>query len=76
MDYSKLDEGFYNKNPLNSEKILYLFVNIFGSSKSVKVASYKYGLIFSILKCIEHNINKNRFSFEKIFTYFTSPAKK
>jgi hypothetical protein len=70
MEYSKLDEGFYNRNPLNEEKIWQIFIKIFNKKQTVKVASYKYGLIHSILTCLRSNKDELRFNFLDIFNPF------
>lgn len=69
--YSTLNEGYYKKDLLNDKQIWHIFNDIFDIATSIKVASYKYGLIYSIIKSVQDNIDKNKYTFEKIFTPFT-----
>ena len=50
VEYSILNEGFYKKDHLNEEQIWEIFIKIFNFAESIKVASYKFGLISSIFK--------------------------
>ncbi|KKN57211.1 hypothetical protein LCGC14_0564570 [marine sediment metagenome] len=70
-EYSKLNEGVYKKDFLREEQIWKIFIKIFNVAESVKVASYKFGLIYSILKCLQVNENHLKFAFRDIFTHFT-----
>jgi len=69
--YSELNEGTNKKDNLAEEQIWQIFMKIFNVSESVKVASYKFGLIFSILKCLKANRNQVKFTFKEIFKPFT-----
>ena len=71
IEYSKLNEGNYKNNFLNEEQIWRLFAKIFDVSESIKVVSYKYGLIYSILKCIQANKSQKKFIMKEIFIPFT-----
>lgn len=71
VEYSKLNEGFYRRDILNQEQIWSIFKGIFDMSTSVKVASYKYGLLYSILSLLKSNRNQNKFTFQEIFVPFT-----
>lgn len=70
-DYSKLNECFYKEVVLSEEQIWKIFIKIFNVAESVKVASYKFGLINSILKCLQAERNQFKFTFKEIFTLFT-----
>ena len=70
-EYSSLNKGSYRKDLLNDKQIWQIFSKIFDTAVSTKVASYKYGLIYSIIKSIQDNVDKNRFTFEEMFTPFT-----
>ena len=70
-DYSKLNEGFYKEDILREEQIWNIFIKIFNVAESVKVASYKFGLIHSILRCLNAERNQLKFTFKEIFTAFT-----
>jgi len=71
MSYHKLKEGEYKDEEIEDDKIWQIFMNIFNKGISKKTASYKFGLIHSILECIKHNPGKNRFTFMEIFAPFT-----
>jgi len=71
IEYSKLNKGYYKKDFLNEEQIWHIFIKIFDSDETVKVASYKFGLIYSILKCLRANKKQIKFPFKEIFTPFT-----
>lgn len=70
IEYSKLNEGFYRKDVLDQEQIWLIFNSIFDKSTSVKVASYKYGLLYSILSLLKSNRNQIKFKFQEIFIPF------
>ncbi len=71
IDYSKLNSGFYREENLSEEQIWKIFIKIFNTTESSKVASYKFGLIYSILQCSQVNENCLKFTFKDIFTPFT-----
>ncbi|HEC39763.1 hypothetical protein LCGC14_0525790 [marine sediment metagenome] len=71
IEYSKLNEGVYKEDNLSEEQIWKIFIKIFNVAESSKVASYKFGLIYSILKCSLVNENRLKFTFKDIFTPFT-----
>lgn len=69
--YSELNEGFYKEEELTEEQIWQIFKKIFDASTSIKVASYKHALIYSILRCLRLYPSKNKFTtFEEIFIPF------
>ena len=68
--YSELKEGIYKEDGLMEEQVWQIFTEIFDVSTSVKVASYKHALIYSILQCLRLNKNQNRFTFKEIFIPF------
>ena len=70
-EYSRLKEGHYKEDLLSEEKIWQIIIKIFDTSDSVKVASYKFGLIYSILKCLKAERNQFKFGFKDIFYHFT-----
>ena len=71
IGYSTLNEGFYKEDILNDEQIWQIFVKIFSVSKSIKVASYKYALIYSVLKYLKVTKKQLKFTFREIFIPFT-----
>ncbi|KKN38690.1 hypothetical protein LCGC14_0750880 [marine sediment metagenome] len=72
LEFSKLNEGFYREDNLSEEQIWKIFIKIFNVAESSKVASYKFGLIYSILQCSQVNENRLKFTFKDIYTPFTS----
>jgi len=70
-EYSRLKEGYFKEDLLSEEKIWLTIIKIFDTSDSVKVASYKFGLIYSILKCLKAERNQLKFRFKEIFKQFT-----
>ncbi|MFX0072471.1 MAG: hypothetical protein ACFFAO_15410, partial [Candidatus Hermodarchaeota archaeon] len=68
---SRLKEGRYKEDKLSEEQIWQIFMRIFNTIESVKVASYKYALIYSILNCLKTNQDQTKFSFKEIYVPFT-----
>jgi hypothetical protein len=71
MNYNKLKKGNYREEDIKEEEIWQIFMNIFNKGISKKTASYKFGLIHSLIECIKTNPGKNTFSFIELFTPFT-----
>ncbi|TFG11204.1 MAG: hypothetical protein EU535_07525 [Promethearchaeota archaeon] len=75
IEYWNLDAGEYLDIELEEEEIWQVFMNIYDPSKSSKTTTYKFALIYSILKFIEEHSGPTeelqRIKFKKIFNHFT-----
>jgi hypothetical protein len=74
-EYWNLDQGEYLEIELEEEEIWQVFMNIYDPSKSSKTTTYKFALIYSILKIIEERSEPteeiHRIEFSEIFKHFT-----
>ena len=69
--YSNLAEGEYKKGQLTEEEIWKIFIKIFSTSESTKVASYKFALIHSIIENLENLTDDLKMNFDQLFLSFT-----
>jgi len=72
IEYSNLSEGIYKKTELSEEEIWMIFIKIFSSSESTKIASYKFGLIYSIIDNLENLTDDLKLNFDQLFLSFTA----
>ncbi|MHA1819989.1 MAG: hypothetical protein ACTSU2_16190 [Promethearchaeota archaeon] len=63
--------GIYKSGIISNHQIWNIFLEIFDASKTRKVASYKYGVIYSIIKVLENDPDTQHIKFNKLFKYFT-----
>ena len=72
IEYSNLTEGIYKKTELSEEEIWMIFIKIFSPSETTKIASYKFGLINSILSNLENLTDDLKLNFDQLFLSFTA----
>ena len=72
IEYSNLTEGIYKKTELSEEEIWMIFIKIFSPSESTKVASYKFGLIHSIIDNLENLTDDLKLNFNQLFLSLTA----
>jgi len=72
IEYSNLTEGIYKKTELSEEEIWMIFIKIFSPSETTKVASYKFGLIHSIIDNLENLTDDLKLNFDQLFLSFTA----